>query len=78
MQLGMIGLGKVGTGLTRRLLSGGYKMVVFDRDPEAVAAAAANIAQRRLRLTSLKEGCARFCIRWCSLIGSDSGIEEDW
>ncbi len=46
MQLGMIGLGKVGTGWTRRLLSGGYKMVVFDRDPEAVAAAAANIAQR--------------------------------
>src|SRR5918997_2660922 len=42
MQLGMIGLGKMGTGLTQRLLSGGHEVVAFDRDPGAVAAAKAN------------------------------------
>ena len=42
MQLGMIGLGKMGTGLTQRLLSGGHEVVAFDRNPEAVAAAKTN------------------------------------
>ncbi len=42
MQLGMIGLGKMGTGVTRRLLSGGHEVVVFDRNPGAVAAAVAD------------------------------------
>ncbi len=42
MQLGMIGLGKMGTGLTRRLLAGGHEVVVFDRNSEAVAAATTN------------------------------------
>ena len=41
MQLGMIGLGKMGANMTRRLLSGGHDLVVFDRNPERVAAAAA-------------------------------------
>jgi 6-phosphogluconate dehydrogenase len=42
MQLGMIGLGKMGAGMTRRLLLGEHEMVVFDRDPGAAAAAAAD------------------------------------
>src|SRR3712207_4768311 len=42
LQLGMIGLGKMGSGMTRRLLSGGHEVVVFDRNPRAVAAATAN------------------------------------
>jgi 6-phosphogluconate dehydrogenase len=41
MQLGMIGLGKMGANMTRRLLSGGHDLMVFDRNPEAVAAATA-------------------------------------
>jgi 6-phosphogluconate dehydrogenase len=41
MQLGMIGLGKMGANMTRRLLSGGHDLMVFDRNPEAVAAARA-------------------------------------
>jgi len=37
MQLGMIGLGRMGGNMARRLLRGGHRCVVFDRSPEAVA-----------------------------------------
>jgi 6-phosphogluconate dehydrogenase len=40
MELGMIGLGKMGGNMTTRLLRGGHRVVVFDRDPGAVASAA--------------------------------------
>jgi 6-phosphogluconate dehydrogenase len=36
MQLGMIGLGRMGANMTRRLLDGGHEVVVFDRNPAAV------------------------------------------
>ncbi|MDD5657645.1 MAG: decarboxylating 6-phosphogluconate dehydrogenase, partial [Elusimicrobia bacterium] len=36
MQLGMIGLGRMGANLVRRLARGGHECVVFDRDPAAV------------------------------------------
>jgi len=38
----MIGLGKMGSGMTRRLLSGGHEVVALDRDPGAVAAVTTN------------------------------------
>jgi 6-phosphogluconate dehydrogenase len=37
MQLGMIGLGRMGANMVRRLLKGGHQCVVFDRSPQAVA-----------------------------------------
>ena len=37
MQLGMIGLGRMGANMVRRLLKGGHQCVVFDRSPKAVA-----------------------------------------
>jgi 6-phosphogluconate dehydrogenase len=37
MQLGMVGLGKMGANMTVRLLQGGHDVVVFDVDPEAVS-----------------------------------------
>jgi 6-phosphogluconate dehydrogenase len=36
MQLGMIGLGRMGANMVRRLLKGGHQCVVFDRSPQAV------------------------------------------
>ncbi len=36
MQLGMIGLGKMGNYMTQRLLSGGHEVVAYDRSPDAV------------------------------------------
>jgi 6-phosphogluconate dehydrogenase len=36
MQLGMIGLGRMGSNMVRRLLKAGHQCVVFDRSPQAV------------------------------------------
>ena len=41
MELGMIGLGKMGANMTQRLLQGGHRVVVYDRSLEPVQAAAA-------------------------------------
>ena len=38
MQLGMIGLGRMGANMVRRLLRGGHQCVVYDRSPAAVEA----------------------------------------
>jgi len=38
MQFGMIGLGRMGANMVRRLMRAGHSCVVFDRSPEAVAA----------------------------------------
>ena len=37
MQLGMIGLGRMGANMVRRLIKNGHQCVVYDRSPEAVA-----------------------------------------
>ena len=41
MQLGMIGLGRMGANIVRRLVAGGHTCVVHDVDPEVAAALAA-------------------------------------
>jgi 6-phosphogluconate dehydrogenase len=38
MQLGMIGLGRMGANMVRRLMRGGHECVVYDRSPDAVKA----------------------------------------
>ncbi len=38
MQIGMIGLGRMGANMVRRLMQGGHSCVVFDAQPKAVAA----------------------------------------
>jgi 6-phosphogluconate dehydrogenase len=40
MQLGMIGLGRMGANMVRRLVRGGHQCVVYDASPEAVRALA--------------------------------------
>src|SRR3984957_8161107 len=37
MQLGMVGLGRMGANMVRRLLKGGHRCVVFNRSPKAVS-----------------------------------------
>ncbi len=36
MQLGMVGLGRMGANMVRRLMKGGHACVVYDRDPKSV------------------------------------------
>ena len=52
MQLGMIGLGRMGGNMVRRLIKGGHDCVVFDRSPEAVEAL---VAEKAGGATSLAE-----------------------
>jgi len=42
MQLGVIGMGRMGAGIARRLMRGGHACVVYDRDAAAVATVAAD------------------------------------
>ena len=36
MELGMIGLGRMGGNMVLRLLKGGHRVVVYDREPGAI------------------------------------------
>ena len=42
MRIGMIGLGRMGGNMARRLIAGGHEVVAYDRDPEAIAKLAAD------------------------------------
>ena len=53
MQLGMVGLGRMGANMTTRLLRGGHTVAVFDRNPDAVATAAADGALGAASLAEL-------------------------
>ena len=52
MQLGMIGLGRMGANMARRLTKGGHECVVFDVSPKAVAAM---VEQKAIGTGSLAE-----------------------
>jgi len=53
MQLGMVGLGRMGANMARRLLKGGHDVVGFATDPAAVAALAREGATGTTRLDEL-------------------------
>ncbi len=55
MQLGFVGLGKMGLNMVTRLLRGGHEIVAYDRSADAVAAAAAAGARRADSLPSLTD-----------------------
>ena len=50
MQLGMIGLGRMGANMVRRLLRAGHACVVYDIHPEAVQSLAKEGPRERHRL----------------------------
>ena len=56
MQIGMIGLGRMGANMVRRLLRAGHECVVFDRSPAAVAAL---VAEQAVGASSLADLAAR-------------------
>ncbi len=68
MHIGMIGLGRMGANMVRRLLKGGHSVVVFDVNAKAVADLATEGATAS---TSIADLCAK-------LAGSDSGPRHVW
>jgi 6-phosphogluconate dehydrogenase len=56
MQLGMIGLGRMGANMVRRLMKNGHQCVVYDRSPDAIQALAADGA---VGASSLEEFVAK-------------------
>ena len=62
MQLGMIGLGRMGANMVRRLMKGGHECVVFDMNQanvEALAKEGATGSQLDRRFCSQAEDAAR-------------------
>ena len=59
MQLGMIGLGRMGGNIVRRLLRDGHEAVVFDQNPEAVAAL---VAEGAVGADSLEDFVAKLSL----------------
>jgi 6-phosphogluconate dehydrogenase len=53
MQLAMIGLGRMGSGMTQRLLQGGHQVVVYDRSTDAIGALAGKGATGASSLSDL-------------------------
>src|ERR1700757_3935194 len=52
MQLGMVGLGRMGANMVRRLIRKGHNCVVFDMSPKAVADL---VKEQAIGSTSLKD-----------------------
>jgi 6-phosphogluconate dehydrogenase len=59
MQLGMIGLGRMGANMARRLMRGGHQCVVYDRSADTVKALAAEGATGSDSLKALVAGLAK-------------------
>ncbi len=59
MQLGMIGLGRMGANMVRRLLKAGHDCVVFDRSPSAVQALVKDRATGAASLAELAKSLAK-------------------
>jgi 6-phosphogluconate dehydrogenase len=53
MRIGMVGLGRMGAGMARRLLRGGHEVVAFDIDAAAVTAVAESGAQQARSLAEV-------------------------
>ncbi len=75
MKIGMIGLGRMGANMVRRLMQGGHECVVFDRDPANVEKIAAEGAEASSSLDDFvgKLGSPR--IAWV-MVPSGDATEE--
>lgn len=71
MQLGMVGLGKMGSNMTLRLLRGGHEVTVFDVDEKAVARSATDGAEAAMSLEDLVEKLAAPRIVWVMVPAGD-------
>ena len=75
MQLGMVGLGRMGASMTSRLLLGSHAVVVYDQNPVAIAASAAEGATGVASLAALVSLLAAPRAVWV-MVPSGAATEE--
>ncbi len=71
MELGMIGLGRMGASMTERLLQGGHRVVVYDRNLEPVEQLARKEAVGSESLEALVKELARPRTIWLMVPAGD-------
>ena len=78
MRIGMVGLGRMGANMVRRLIKGGHECVAFDNSAEAVKAIVAQGAKGAKTLTELVEGLSTPRVVWVMVPASvvDSVIAQ--
>src|SRR3546814_17192143 len=64
MQIGMVGLGRMGSNMVQRLLQKGHECVVYDSHPEAVAQARGHGAKGCADLAELVSTLSRPRVLW--------------
>jgi len=74
MQLGMIGLGRMGSGLVRRLMDHDHACVVYDRDPALVDALAAGGAHGVSSIAEMVAALAPPRIVWVMIPAGVTGL----
>jgi 6-phosphogluconate dehydrogenase len=75
MQIGMIGLGRMGGNMVRRLMKGGHTCVVYDRGADAVAAFAKEGATGARSLEDLVAKLQKPCAVWI-MVPSGAATED--
>jgi 6-phosphogluconate dehydrogenase len=79
MKIGLIGLGRMGANIVRRLLRGGHEVVVYNRSPEPVAALAKEGAIASTGLEDMHAKLGETAIFWVMLPAgaiTDQTIDE--
>jgi 6-phosphogluconate dehydrogenase len=71
MRIGMIGLGRMGSSLARRLMRAGHETIVWDRDAAAIASLAADGAVPANSLAHLADQLGSHAIFWVMLPAGD-------
>jgi 6-phosphogluconate dehydrogenase len=71
MKIGLVGLGRMGGNIARRLMRAGHQVVAFDRNADAVAALAADGAEPATSLDDMRGKLDRPAIWWVMLPAGD-------
>jgi 6-phosphogluconate dehydrogenase len=72
MRIGVVGLGRMGANIARRLLRHGHVPVVYDRDPQAIAPLAKEGATPAATMAALARGLDKPRVVWLMLPAGDA------